>query len=315
MTAPLALSLLLALISAAALNWAFYRQHGQASALPRLSLARPLRSLRLLFTNRRWLLGFAVGILGWVFYVAALAFGPLSLVQAASSGGIGVLALLVWGWGGVTLSRREWAGVGVAIGGLAALGLSLIGSRSVDHVGGHTSWAAITIWLLASALLAGLSAGPGRKFSAPGAGFAIGAGLFYAAGDVATKGAVAGGWWLLLVPALLAAHGLAFVMLQFAFQRGKALATAGVATLFTNAVPIAAGMAVFHEPLPGGIRGSLRVLAFAAVVVGAVLLTRTTQRPEETVSGRPLRQVSLSREVPSLSPSPPRSSRPLRSPR
>ena len=284
MTATLALSLLLALASAAALNWAFYRQHGQVSTLPPLSLARPLRSLRLLFSNRRWLVGFVVGILGWAFYVAALRFGPLSLVQAASAGGIGVLALLVWHWGGVTLSRREWAGVGISTGGLAALGVSMVGGSRAQHWGSHGSWVAITLWLLASALLAGLFAGPGRRLTAPGAGFAIAAGLLYAAGDVATKGAVAGGWRLAFVPAVLAAHGLAFVMLQLAFQRGKALATAGVATLFTNAVPIAAGMAVFHEPLPGGMGGVLRVLAFAAVVAGAVLLTRSTGPTPEAVT-------------------------------
>ena len=69
-------------------------------------------------------------------------------------------------------------------------------------------------------------------------------------------------------------------MLQLAFQRGTALATAGVATLFTNAVPIAAGMALFHEPLPGGIQGALRVLAFTAVVTGAALLTRSSAEAE-----------------------------------
>jgi hypothetical protein len=75
-------------------------------------------------------------------------------------------------------------------------------------------------------------------------------GFFYGAGDVATKAAVGGGARLAFVPAVLAAHGLVFILLQLGFQRGGALATAGVATLFTNAVPIAAGMALFHEPLP-----------------------------------------------------------------
>jgi hypothetical protein len=71
---------------------------------------------------------------------------------------------------------------------------------------------------------------------------------------------------------VLAAHGAAFVALQLGFQRGRALATAGVSTLLTNALPIAAGIAVFHEQLPGGAYSVLRVAAFAAVVVGATLL-------------------------------------------
>lgn len=276
MSGRLLIALLLALASAAALNWGFYRQHAQASTLPPLSLRRPIRSLRALFGNGRWLVGFLVGILGWVFYVAALAFGPLSLVQAASAGGIGILAMLVWRWGSVALTPREWLGVAVSIAGLVVLGVSLIGrGGNAHHWGSHGSWVAIALWLTVSGVLAAFFAGPGSRLVAAGAGLGIGAGFMYAAGDVATKAAVAGGWRLLFVPAMLAAHGLGFVMLQLGFQRGSALATAGVATLFTNAVPIVAGMALFHEPLPGGTQGVLRIAAFAGVVTGAVLLTRT----------------------------------------
>jgi hypothetical protein len=286
----LVLALVLALASAA-LNWGFYRQHEQASTLPPLSLARPFHSLRLLFSDLRWLTGFLVGIGGWVLYVAALAYGPLSLVQAASAGGIGILALLVWRFGGVPLVRREWAGVAVSICGLFLLGISLIGSAgNAHHWGSHASWPAVVVWIAASAVLAAVFAGPASGLVAAGAGFGIGAGFLYAAGDVATKAAVAGGWRLLFVPAVLAAHGLGFVMLQLGFQRGKALATAGVATLFTNAVPIAAGMALFHEPLPVGARGVQRILAFAAVVAGAALLTHSSEHaPPETPTSAPVR--------------------------
>ena len=293
MSGRLLLALLLALASAGALNWGFYRQHEQASALTPLSLRHPFQSMRSLFGNRRWLVGFLAGILGWLFYVVALAFGPLSLVQAASAGGIGILALLVWRWGGVRLARREWLGVAVSVAGLLFLGISLLGrGGNAHHWGSHGSWLAITFWLVGSGVLAAFFAGPGRQLLAAGAGFGVGAGFLYAAGDVGTKAAIAGGWRTLFVPALLAAHGLGFVLLQLGFQRGSALATAGVATLFTNATPIAAGMALFHEPLPGGARGMLRVLAFAAVVVGAGLLTRAADDAEAAVepfsaAGRP----------------------------
>ena len=51
--------LVVALASALALNWGFWVQHDVASALPRLSVRRPLRSLRLLFAHRRWLAGWS----------------------------------------------------------------------------------------------------------------------------------------------------------------------------------------------------------------------------------------------------------------
>ena len=65
---------------------------------------------------------------------------------------------------------------------------------------------------------------------------------------------------------MLAAHGLAFVSLQLAFQRGSALVTVGLATLLTNALPIAAGTALFHERIPSGALGVVRLAAFALVV-------------------------------------------------
>jgi hypothetical protein len=266
LTAKIAAGLLLALASAGALNWAYYAQHGAAAALPRLSLRRPLYSLALLFRNRRWLAGFVIGIGGWALYVAALALAPLSLVQAAAAGGIALLAALVG-----RLSSRERIGVSIAIAGLFLLGLSLV---SVSSPTGHGSWTEVAGWMGVSVGIAAVAAGPLARGLAGGAGLGIAAGVLYAAGDVGTKAAVAGGARLAFVPALLACHGLAFVALQLGFQRGGALATAGMASLWTNALPIAAGSVLFSESVPGGIRGVARVAAFACVVLGAAALAR-----------------------------------------
>ena len=236
-----------------------------------LSLRRPLASLHALFTNLRWLAGFGAGLAGWALYVAALRIAPLSLVQAVSAGGVGLLALLVSRVAHVRLGAREWAGVALSVLGLVLLGLSLLGRASVDH---HASWASVAAWIGGSAVLAALFAGPGRRILAAGAGSGVAAGVLYAAGDIATKAAVAGGTALLFALAVLACHGGAFVALQLGFQRGGAIATAGVATLFTNVLPIAAGMLLYSERLPVGAAGVARVAAFAAVVVGAAVLAR-----------------------------------------
>jgi hypothetical protein len=278
MTETLGLALPLAAASALALNWGFFVQHEQAGEAPALSLRRPVHSLWLLFSRRRWLAGFLVGLCGWALYALALAFGPLSLVQATSAGGIGILALLVARLGHVRLAGREWAGVWLSMAGLALLGVSLLGrGAAAAHHPGHPATAGAAAWIGACAALTALFAGPLRRVFAPGASLGTGAGLMYAAGDVGTKAAIAGGPALLFVPALLAAHGLGFVLLQASFQRGGALSTAGVATLLTNAAPIAAGMVVFGEPMAPGALGVVRVAAFIAVVAGAVLLTRAGQ--------------------------------------
>src|ERR1700687_1341922 len=115
MSVRLSLGLLLALDSAGALNWSYLAQHGEVGKMPPISVRRPIRSLRLLFASGRWLVGFLGGVLGGGLYVSALSLAPLPLVQAAAAGGIGLLALLVWRTTGVTLSRREWSGVGIAV--------------------------------------------------------------------------------------------------------------------------------------------------------------------------------------------------------
>jgi hypothetical protein len=252
--------LALALASACALNWGYFVQHGVAASLPPLSLTRPVASLRLLFGHLRWLVGFSVGIGGWVLYVAALALAPLSLVQAASAGGIGLLALLVSRHAG--LAARERRGVVVSIAGLILLAASLMGHAGHSSGG---SWEAAAAWVAAAGVVAALAV-------SRTAGLGVAAGVLYAAGDVATKAAVPGGTRLAFVPVLLACHGLAFVALQLGFQRGGVLATAGVATLLTNALPIAAGTTIFGEGL--GSLPLLRVLAFACTVAGATLLVR-----------------------------------------
>jgi len=271
MTPSLTLGLVFAVASAAALNSGFFIQHGAAAVLPPLSVRDPLHSLRILFASGRWLIGFLTGLAGWALYVTALALAPLALVQAASAGGIGLLALLVWRSSRIRLRPRERDGVAFAIAGLVLLAVSLARAHTVHP---HASSTSVVVWLAMSAAVALAAMLPDARAGVSGAAFGVAAGVLYAAGDVATKAATLGGTRLAFVPAVLAFHGLAFVSLQLGFQRGGALATAGVATLFTNALPIAAGTTIFHEAIPGGVLGVARIGAFVAVVAGATALAR-----------------------------------------
>jgi hypothetical protein len=273
----LLLGLVLALLSAAALNWGFFAQHTAASTLPPLSLRHPVSSLASLFRSTEWLVGFLCGLAGWALYLSALALAPLSLVQACSAGGIGLLALLV-SRGGAVVSERDRRGIALSIAGLALLGISLAGGSAGGRPG---SAAAVAVWLAGSCAAAAIAAGPAARLLTAGAGLGVAAGVMYAAGDVASKAAVHGGLALAFVPAVLAAHGLAFMALQLSFQRGGALATIGVSTLLTNALPIAAGLAIYGETLPGGALGVVRAIAFVLVVVGAGALATRGRAAED----------------------------------
>jgi hypothetical protein len=279
----LAVGLLLALASTAALNSGFYIQHAASGGLPELTLRHPVASLLALFTNWRWVTGFATGLAGWGLYIVALGLAPLSLVQATSAGGVGLLALLVRA-GGVRLSARERVAIAASVAGLLLLGLSLpAGAAHAAHAGAALPLA----WVAGSLLLAAVAAVPVALVLRPGAGLAVAAGLLYSAGDVATKAAVSGIKPVYLFALLLPlCHGLAFVCLQLAFQRGGALATAGVSSLLTNVLPIVAGIALFGEVMPGGLAGPLRAAGFAGTVIGAALLAHRGSHEKTRTPGR-----------------------------
>jgi hypothetical protein len=264
------LGLGLALVSALAVNWAYSQEHDAAAALPPLALREPIASARLLLGSPDWLLGFGVESAGWIVYVVSLRIAPLSLVQAVSAAGIGVLALASVRGRIDAIPRREGAAVVIAFVGLLLLGLSLRGTHQADRIPDAVG---VVIWLggCGAAALLALRALPSWV---PAARFGLAGGLLFAAGDMSAKLVGYGGWWLLACLPLIAAYGLGTSMLQGGFQRGGALTTAGIATLTTNAVPIAAGFVLFRERLPGGASGGLQIAAFCSIVVSATLLGR-----------------------------------------
>ena len=279
----IALALFITVISACCLDLGYLLEHDVASRVPTLSLHRPIASLRSLLGNRRWLAGIGIEMAGWLLYVAALALAPLSLVQATAAGGIGILAIMVSRLTHVPLTSSERIGAVVSVVGLALLGVSLLGDHGTGASAGYL-W--IGIWLAASAAAAAACIWPLARAIGAGPAWGIAAGILFAAGDVSTKMAVAGGSEnVAFLSSLVVFYVAGTAVLQAGFQRGGALTTAGLATLLTNALPIAAGMTVFQEPLPAGWIGGVRILAFAAVIGGAVLLAARTKTADKRSAG------------------------------
>ena len=278
------IGLVLALGSTVLISLSYLREHEAAAGLPALSLRRPGRSAKLLLTSRAWLLGFAMESGGFALYVAALALAPLALVQSVAAGGVGILAVATAKLAHRPLTRREAMGATFAVAGLVLLGISLSGGQASDARG---SLAVIALWLGVTVGAAILILTTGRAFFQHGVGDGIAGGLFFAAGDICTKIATEGGARLLFVIPLIAGYLLGTSLLQIGYQSGAALTVAGLATLFTNAVPIAAGTVVLGEHIPSGALGVIRVIAFAAVTAGAILLARPERPGRSSVRRRP----------------------------
>jgi hypothetical protein len=280
-SAETAVALGLALVSTTLTNLAYLREHDAAAELPVLCMRRPVQSLRLLLGDRSWLLGFAMESTGFLLYAAALALASLALVQTVAAGGIGVLAFVSARLARRRLGRRELAGALVSVAGLVALAASLAGGRSS---GGAGAIGPILLWLgITAAVATALAiAGRGRLGAAVANGLA--GGLFFSIGDISTKVATEGGARVAFAATLVLGYSLGTALLQLGYQAGGALTVAGLATLLTNALPIAAGTVVLDEPVPGGPIGGVRVLAFVAVVGGAVLLARPEKAGDGTRS-------------------------------
>ena len=271
MSVQTALALLLALASTTLTNIAYLREHDAAAALPALSLRRPLHSARALFSDRSWFLGFALEGGGFALYVLALALAPLTLVQSIAAGGIGILAFVSARFSGRRLRRLELVGVLVSMFGLLVLAASL-GGGSGEGSGGST--ALILLWLVATAVAAVVALGLGRRFGALAVAEGIAGGFFFSIGDISVKVATQGGVRAAFAIGVIAGYSLGTAFLQLGYQQAGALTVAGLATLLTNALPIAAGSVVLGEPVPTGVFGGLRILAFVAVTLGAILLAR-----------------------------------------
>jgi len=276
-----AIALLLALASTALTNVAYLREHDAAAALPALSLRRPLHSLQALLSDRSWLLGFALESAGFALYVAALALAPLTLVQSVAAGGIGFLAFISARFSRRRLGRHELAGVLVSMLGLLALGISLAGG-SGEGAGGSTF--KILFWLGATAAAAVVALTLGRSFGALAVAEGVAGGLFFSIGDISVKVATQGGTRAAFGIGVVVGYSLGTLLLQFGYQKGGALTVAGLAVLLTNALPIAAGNVVLGEALPSGVYGGVRIFAFAAVTLGAILLARPDRKAAQAES-------------------------------
>lgn len=287
-SAQTGLALLLALASTALINIAYLREHDAAAALPALSLRRPLHSAHVLLTDRSWLIGFALESGGFLLYVVALALAPLALVQSIAAGGIGILAFASARMSRRRLGRHELAGVVLSTLGLLSLAVSLAGG-SGEGSGGTI--AGILVWFGITTGAAVVALALGRRFGELAVAEGLAGGLLFSIGDISVKVATLGGARYLFAIGVVLGYSLGTGLMQLGYQRGGALTVAGLATLVTNALPIAAGAVVLGEPVPSGLFGALRLLAFVAVTAGAVLLARpdgaAVAEPGPAVAERP----------------------------
>ena len=285
MTVGTVAALCLAAVSTTLTNSAYLLEHDAAAKLPVLSMRRPWHSARLLLGDRSWLRGFSLETGGFLLYAGALALASLALVQSIAAGGIGVLAFVSSRMTGRRLGSRRLTGVLLSTVGLLALAVSL--SKGGGAEGVHGSSLGTLLWLGMTVVLALAVLLTGQRFRSPAVAQGIAGGLLFSIGDISTKLATEGGVRTAFIATLILGYLLGTSLIQMGYQHGNALTVAGLATLLTNAVPILFGTVVLKEPVPPGIWGPLRIVAYVAVSAGAILLATPDKRAKTRAATAP----------------------------
>ena len=245
-----------------------------ADGQPKIGGAPVGQVVRALVTDWRWMLGFAATTVGWVLFVQATALGDISLVQPLMSAGDLLLVILAVAFLKERLVRVEWVGVLMTVLGAAALAWEAEDSHVAAFDGMRLLVLLATIVLAGGALLLA-----NRRSHRPEILLALVVGLCFGAGSVLTKamtvkfsgpGQTVMTWAILidpLLPAVILANVLGLVLLQAAFQRGRASVIVPLQLAMANAITVLAGIVIFAEHIT-----ILRAAGIVLIVGGTVLL-------------------------------------------
>ena len=254
-----------------------YKQRGAAQAPP-VRWRHPVASTIALFANRWWTLGILVAMGSWVLHVGALALAPITLVQSVIAGGLVLLTVVADRLFGLTVTRREWVGVGCTALGLAFLAATLGDTAQERHSDYEAGTLALYVGALTAVAIALVAATRGERGQA-GVVLAVSAGLLWGGSDVCIK-ALSGqlgddGVLVLLTPLAVVITVLSLVGLVVSarsLQIGDPVPVIAVTSTAANVCTIASGLLVFGEPLPDdGLGATLRLLAFILVITAAAL--------------------------------------------
>ncbi|MET7759275.1 DMT family transporter [Streptomyces sp. NPDC005389] len=282
---PLLLSVLLALVSAVAYAAAAIVQERVAASAagPRYA---PLRS-------PAWWGSVLLNGVGATLHVAALAYGPLSLVQPLGALTIVFALPMAALFVGRKAGSRAWRGAVMATVGLAGL-LSLTSGAEARSLADGDRWLlagctfGVVAVLFAAAHLVGRSVLRSVVLAAAaGVAFGIASVFTKSVAEEWTSGAPLAEWTALLVLSALAVTGL---LLSQASYRGAGLAAPlATVTVVNPVVAAAVGLTLFGESFRYGTAGTVAGLISGAVAAGGLIqltLDRMTVPAESPAPGQ-----------------------------
>ena len=271
------LGILLALTCAVATQLGFLYKHKGANDAPTVDIRHPFRTAVQLYSCKWFAIGMGIAAVAWLFHVAALAFAPLSVVQAVLSTGVVILAVMAERIFGFQVGMRQWIGVA-----MTALGLLLLVITLPATHGAHSAYSLVGMIAFEGAMLAiGAVLIGGKHLGMPdhhhGIMLGAAAGVLFGVSDIAIKaltgadgiGSVLGSPWLAVT---LMASCIAFYASARGMQEGEAVPVIAATSTAANVSCILGGIIVFGDPMPSDAVGiSVQIFAFILVVAAALV--------------------------------------------
>lgn len=279
------LGILLALGCAFVANLAFFLKHRGACAAPTVDVRHPLRTTKELWSSKWFAIGMLVAGVAWVLHVAALGIAPITIVQTALAAGVVMIGVIGDRIFGMSVGRRQWAGLALMTVGLTAVALTFPGGGESSGSSFHAPTMALfqlSLFVVGGLLVLGPRIGAPSEHhgvmlgASAGVLFGLSAISIKALTGVAADGgavAILGSPWIAFAAA--ASIGSFFTSAR-ALQEGDAVPVIAITGVATNVTTIASGVLVFGDPLPGTALGIAAHAGALLLVVVAAALTPTS---------------------------------------
>jgi drug/metabolite transporter (DMT)-like permease len=288
MARPVALAVGLSLIAAFLYALSNVLEQSEAETVPHEHALRPSLLIRLAH-RRRWLLGFASDVGGFVTSAGALAVGAVVFVAPLLSMGL-LFSLLL----GAAIEHRHVPATGWRAAIVLCAGLSVF-LYETSPTGGHPT-ARASVWLIAAPCIIGavavcIALAAGTAGAVRGALLGIAAAIAFATGAVLTKAFVhyLGEGVLAWAPhwepyAMAVAIPAGFLFVQSAFQAGSLAASVAAIEATEPIFSVCLGVALLHERIAVDGPGAALAIAVACVaVVWAVVVLAHVEEPSEAI--------------------------------
>ena len=258
--------------------------------LPKLKIKLSWEVIRIFITNKPWLISQTFNIIGFVLYMVVLSFAPVSIVEPVIASGVVLLAYLAMKNLGEKPRRIDLAAMGVTILGVIFLGISLAEGIPEDSL--HDP---LELWLFAAGIIFLAVIIPAllrsRGPSSEAVGLGISAGFFMGIAAVFSRLLMGnfGGQWYIWLPACVLTYTPGFLVLEAALQRGMAVIVAPPYNGIMEFVPILVGTIALNERFPSShILTAFRLISFALILVGTVILSKRAEEELPDEDGRPV---------------------------